>query len=545
MVAMGACADEDANTVPGGGGANGVHRDASDLPAPNSLVLKPPAVTLWPGQEQELRVEARPAGRYLVKFALLGETLDASLDKSEDYTIPDDTIDAGVAVVTLTPPSSSSEVTGFTVRASVGTAVSAETVVTINEGALASLEVTPLYAGKRAVTSWVAAAHKGTDCTELGAGPIEGGDWISEPTAGEAAPLIEKVPVGGVTAVTLRAGFFAGGCTEVSRLIAGETNSVEVTVTDVPIRTEDTELDVMLHGDQDTVTAAWEEAIEGFISEAIDAMVAGSSNDVEALLDAMEEASTVEYDPEAYAAARAAGGWSDTVATVFSEVAADAPAETLMRSHAERWMSSGASALRDHSIEGRLAAPGNRPGEADLTLHQFWGVSQPLGRVAHADYKVSWTADPDDTVSLKATLSWTPTQLLIELAAPHAQAEVESAETAPEALAELIRCNQLGAALASNDTDSSGESGEAFEGCGADCMAQLCETAVAAIWQRAGGAVPSATLLVSSTAEATVNEYALPERFEGTWWGILSAVGGTSIGDEAIIGGEAIGSPLD
>ncbi|HOU93226.1 MAG TPA: hypothetical protein PLU22_19375, partial [Polyangiaceae bacterium] len=69
------------------------------------------ALVMAPGEAREIAVRIVPPGRHRVRFALLGDSLDASLDRTEV-----DTDDDGSAVVGITAPTNATS-TEFRVRA--------------------------------------------------------------------------------------------------------------------------------------------------------------------------------------------------------------------------------------------------------------------------------------------------------------------------------------------------------------------------------------------------------------------------------------------
>ena len=67
----------------------GPGREADPLQQPDSLEFDTVGeVALKPGASTWLRIQAEPPGTYQVRFALLGDTADASLGKSEATTSP-------------------------------------------------------------------------------------------------------------------------------------------------------------------------------------------------------------------------------------------------------------------------------------------------------------------------------------------------------------------------------------------------------------------------------------------------------------------------
>jgi len=500
--------------------ASGSGGSAADSTAPSSLQFEPQSsLTLAPGETRELVVRAVPTGQYVVDFALLGDAENASLDRSQSVTSEN-----GTARVLLTAPTGSRAVTTFTVRASVGPAVRAQVAVSVSEAGFATLQVVPSYGGTRPVDSWVASVRTGTDCASLPSGPLPEADLSAASADAESPPLIEDVPVGGVLAVTMRAGFYASGCADILELIADHDNVVEVPVTDVPLRLDQTELDVVLELDE--TPAEWFELIvEPLAAETAEPLAGETGNDVVALLDAMQASTVDANDNDAFAEARTTQQWDEALAAFWGEAAATRK----LRDAALGWIQAGAEQLPDEMLRGTLSPVGAVAGDASLNLDSFAGVN-----AVHAgfslDNRVSWDADPDDTVLLGATLSWRPSRWMTEAAVDEAVEEVSAAATVPEALAGIVDCEGIATALAG----AADPPDLAYTGCDVVCAQSLCEAALSELWRQVRTAPTAwATLSLTAVGAATVDEDARPESFEGTWLGTVEAGATVSLGGAA------------
>jgi hypothetical protein len=501
----GAAASDASSDASGSGGS------ASDSTAPDSLEFEPRSLlTLAPGETRELFVRAVPSGEYVVDFALLGDAENASLDRSQYLTSTD-----GTATVMLTAPTGARAVTTFTVRASVGPAVRAEMAVSVSEAGFATLRIEPNYGGTRPVDSWVASVRTGTDCASLPSGPLPEADLSAASADGESAPVIDDVPVGGVVAVTLRAGFYASGCADVLELIADHENVIQVPVTDVPLRLDQTELDVALDVQEPPPESDWSAWIGPLAEETAQALAAETDDDVAALLDAMQASTTDADDADAFAEARTAQSWDTQLAVFWG----DDTAERALRDVVVEWMQAGAAELPQEMLFGTLSPAGALPGEAWLSLGRFAGVDAVQAGFS-VDNRVSWNAEPDDTVLLGATLSWRPSRWLTAAALPAAQQDVPRAETVPGALAVAVDCEGLATALA----EATEPLDSVYADCDVTCTARLCEAALDELWLEARTASTAwSTLSLTAVGAASVDEAAHPASFEGTWLGEIES----------------------
>lgn len=518
-VAVGCSGSGDSGTSIAAGGGAGSAGAPGTGQAPDSLAFEPSStLTLVPGESRQLLVRASPPGVYDVKLALLGAFADASLDAGETLTAPD-----GTAQFSLVAPTSA---TTFSIRASVGSAVNTSVVVSVSAGGFATVQVTPAYSGKRPISFWVASVHAGTSCASLPGTPPPDGDLVAHMPAGNVGQ-IPYVPVGPVLAVTLRAGHFAGGCVDVKDGVSGEVNPITVPVIDRPIQLGGTDLDVALGLDAD----GWQASLSGGITPVAQAMLGGASNDIVAILDAMRDATPDPTSAQAFETARVTGAWDDVLANALG---ASTP-PSMLRAAVKKWIGAGIAGLAaPDTFQAHLLATGQSPGSAELDLMHVGGVD-PADAGFPVQNLVSFNADADDTVALGANLSWLPSRLLTALAAKAALAEHPSAASVPDALADTAQCDAVASVLtAQNQT-------EVFPGCDSTCVDALCHAAVKAMWDRARDASgtdwSTATLDISATGAAQVDDVAAPLSFSGTWVGKLTvsqaqlSVGGPAIGN--------------
>lgn len=499
-------------------GCDSAARDSAevgDLPAggaggeanvPDALRFEPVPRSVKARQQVELRVVATPASGYAVRFSLPSDEIaprDAVLNRTSATTGED-----GAATVVLTAPTSPGRVI---VRAHVER-VRAEVELDVIGAETGSVRVKPLNAGRRQPKSWVASAHAGITCAELSGTPPPDGEWLAR-SAVDTAPELMGLPFDTSLAITLRSAFYAGGCTSLERLspaLPGETPVVQVTVLDRPLDLEHSPLTLSL------LPQPPDAGFRGLLADAaarIDAALLGSSDDdADALLDAMR-AQLFGAERDALDAARSGELWDALVRESWD-------GSQRLRGSVQSWLGAGKQVLSggETALSGEL-----RPidaGSAELWLSAFAGIDAgQAGFVRPA--LVSWSAEADDRVVMSAQLFISSSRLATALALPAALEQFPDATSGESALALALGCGELGAALASAGADSV----EAYAGCGAECMAALCERAAQALWQRARDATslsPVAFGLTGSALVKNVGDEAQIAGMEGTWLGQLS-----------------------
>ena len=480
----------------GGGGSGGTGGSAS---GPSSLTFEPSTtLALAPGEKRKLGVKASPPGKYPVRFALLGDADDAALDTSETSTDA-----AGSAHVALFAPSSAR---AFSVRASSGDKVAASVAVSVSASGFGALQVVPAYAGKRTVSHWVASVRTGVTCAELTGSLLEDGDLKASAPFG-SVPQVDFVPVGPTLAVTLRGAEAMVGCEELAELTAGEVQTIEVPVVDIPIQLGDAKLDVTLG--LDGAKGKWNDLL------GVDSMLLAFSpatNDASALLDAMQ----AQAGDAGFQAARKTGGWDAALVNVLG-------GQNALRTKLSPWLGQGAEAFASPDvIRGRLTRAVGSDASAWFQLDSVGGAN-PSEAGAAEKYLASWQPQPDDTVALGVDLQFLPSELVALLAVAPAKATVAGASSVPAALAELASCKSVAQALVAAGTGS----GQAYPGCDASCAQKLCLSGLELQWSWARGAstqpaAPTALLAVAATAEATVDDHAQPSALSGSWVGTFS-----------------------
>jgi hypothetical protein len=462
-----------------------------------ALHLKPSAVA-------DIVAHSRPAAAHGVRFALLGAPLDAVLSLTESST---DAV-TGDAHVRLVAPSTP---TTFRVQATATGAMPAFIDLAVPKTGMALLGVQPSYAGERVVPSpvYVASAWEGTTCADLpGSPPDEDGPLVASDAK---FPVPLQVPTDTKLAVTLRASRFAWGCTTVNAATEGAQNEVEVVMTNVPMKLDESVVDFTLGLD---TTEDFDAGLAEPEQAMFAAMLGGADDDVAALLDAMGSASSD------FADVRESLGWDDVVREALG-----ASAATAVRAPLARWI---ASALdQEHVASGLTGSLRGMPdGSPSVTLSSVFGVAPSRAGFTPSD-TASWEASADDRVVIGMSMSVLPATFLLGAARGPALDEVSGAKSISAALAAVVSCADVAAALVAH-----GESkNDSTKGCAADCTEQLCVNGVRALVDAATASDDGPTTLdIALTGSARVGEDAQLTGFGGgdcTWLGHWSLPEGT------------------
>ncbi len=470
-------------------------------------------------------VQARPAGVYRVQFALPtsnGDPLDAVLDRAEAQTDEN-----GFAEVELTAPSSP---TKFELRANVGSVVALHS-LTLEDGGVATVQVEPRrlnLSALRDITTWIASAHTNKTCAELSGIPVEDGPIVA-PVAGKTdAPVIPSVPARTQLAIALRSGHFIGGCTTVESLPPGPLTSPQVVVVSLLNRPIDLSTSALtLSFGLDSASAGWSTPLTQAAQSVRDALLGTSADDVDALLDAMREASG--DSRQLFENTRKAEVWDDLLRARWGQ----ASASTRLRDLVGTWLTAGRArfASAEPTFRGALAplAQSTTKDEsaARLELQSVAGVSAT--RAGFADSaQVSWSASPDDNVALGTDLYFVRSRLATALAEAVALETYEDAADGAGALADALECAALAGELSAAGVDNA----LAYGACDAGCLEALCRSAVGTLWSRGGDAegLSPTRLTLTATGKAYVGDGAEVAGLTGSWIGELGKDGTTTGG---------------
>lgn len=459
------------------------------------------SLTLTPGATHSVGVSITPPASHTVRLSLVGDSRDAFLDAGGVTTDA-----AGEARFSLTAPSSPAT---FQVRATAG-AASAELPVSVAED-FTTVAVWPLYSGTRPVESWTATVSLDDEC---GAGEdtvFEDGPLFSE--ASNELPRIRNVPVGPRLRVTVRAGHFAGGCTD-SRASFGSPleHHVFVAVHDRPLQLAGASLRVKLGLDSgDGWAAAWSDVIDDMVNRFV-----ARKSDSAALLDAMY-AACPPPSAASFVIVRGKAAWDSKLSKEFDSLLGVGTLTHRLRS----FLTAGVGADGSTSLEGSLVSGGSSAGKATLSFSSIGGVPAERATLPRS-LEVTWTSGTGDRVLFGGAATFQASSLAAELGEAVARKEVPTASTFAGALAESLSCADVARVLVgSTGTDF------AYAGCGQACVAELCATALGAMWARARETTEAKSKLELSASGAVraLSDTATPLGFEGTWIG-TTTVGG-------------------
>ena len=515
-----------AGIVTGSGGSGG---SSSEAPTLRFVVDHPSEIqTLFPEEIREFQVEATPPDIYRVRFSLVPvegmPPHDASLDRTDAQTDQ-----SGLVSVTVRAPS---VVTQFTLQAAIGSMSATSLTIDVQTQGEAELQVVPEYNGQRPIREWVANAYMNITCSELSQKqPIDRGlpsdSTLFSATSVYGIPPRLTVSVAPYMAVTARAGHYAFGCANFDQPLINELNTVRVPVANQPILLAGVDVDLTLGIDE--TTNDWIERLETAASEVLAAFTAGTENDLVLLLDTMRDRLDDAGEREAFQNARESQAWEIEILPSLSSMDG-----LLLRNELSVWIESGLEALSsERAFVGRVMAPKTADEGARLSLLEVGGAdAERAGFVPIVD--ATWTADPNDTIALGATLRWSPAALVTGLAESQAALTYSDIDSLSQALAQLISCEALGDVLVSDV-----ESNVVFSDCDATCMSELCESALIELADRARGASETQhQLQLSAAGAALVDDEARLVSFEGSWRGTFPdgesfAVGGAALGSES------------
>jgi hypothetical protein len=518
---------EGSNAAAGSGGAGGAPVEAPTL---RFFLDEDPEASieeqaLIPEENRLIGVQVTPPDVYRVRFSIVpldsAPPHDGSLDRTDAMTDPE----TGTAHVQLHAPSI---VTQFKLQASIGMLTTAELQINIQSQGWAELQVLPEYTGHREVTEWVASAYLKVRCdelaqvTELEHGLPADAQYTTKSVFG--IPPRFDVPVQPYMAITMRAGHYLFGCSNIDQPPINELKNVTVSLANIPIQLDDVSLDLDL-GVQET-TDEWLDHLQTAADDVLSAFVADSENDLGLVLATMASLLESEADRAAFEAAWANENWE--MRALSSLASMDG---LLLRNELASWLGAGSTALSTQAtFVGRMRSPSVADGTAVLTLTSVAGVDAERAGF-ETRVPTSWSADPDDTIALGATLHWSPSALVSALAERAATSEYSEAQNLSDAFAALIDCEALAEAL-TDDTRAPSVVGD----CDVACAQDLCSEALVELEKRAWDASDEEQeLQLSATGAARVDDEARAVSFSGSWRGTFpmgesSAVGGTISG---------------
>ncbi len=468
----------------------------------NALTLKFEGVPIRvaPRTDAQITVRVDPPGAYAVRFSLLDATAGAALNRNQVVSGPD-----GRASVILTTPNSP---TRFDLRAQVDS-FTVTTTVSVEAGALTTLNVQPTYSGKRTISGWTASAYPNTTCSMF-QGPFDDGPYLVRSADGGALRLAD-VPAAAPLAVVVRSGGMAQGCSTVDSPTPNGETSVSVSATDVPIDLGATVLDLVFGVSPDD--AAWKSELQAGAALVQASMRGPRDDEIASLLDAMA-ALLANSERTEFTQARLDAGWDQTLAAALGR-----NGTTRMADAINRWLRDGQGAmLSPRAIQARISA---NPSSSALPLVVIQRMaSAPAATVGVTASGTSFSVDPNDTLAFSAALSWPAASLACAVMSSAAAAETGSSDLGI-ALSRTLSCSVLGAQLGTSSVEAAVEWSKT---CDAACSATLCKSALTSMFQQACGASRKelSTLSVLATGSADVGASAQAISLDGSWVGRLA-----------------------
>jgi hypothetical protein len=459
-----------------------------------------------PKQVVELIATATPAVERSLRFALLGDSLDASLDQSEVVT---DSA-TGSAAVLLSAPSMPAS---FAVRVTTTGADPFVLPVAVPMTGVATLDVWASYDGERSLmTEHMASAWENKTCADLeGAPPDDGQVAASSPYF----PVELEVRTGVPLAVILRAARFTWGCATVDAAQEGARIAIEVPLTDVPIKLDQSDVRLTLAVDPATPLT---ETLDTVSADVLAALDGGASDDSAALLDAMQ--GTLDDDAP-FQAARKAGQWDDYLRSTLPDGGAS------LRTALGGWLTDGVHGLNfGELVVGQLKGASGSAAP-HFTVESVLGLSPDLSSFELAG-KPTWSAEPDDSVLVGLQLRFDPVGLVLGAATAPALAAETHAGGVGEALADSF-CDTVATVLVARGEAAK----QSLIGCDLACTVELCGAGMAALLDAASApAKEPATLEIAVTGSGGVGDDANLTSLSGSWIGKLAVPDPTASGSD-------------
>ncbi|MBN1610256.1 MAG: hypothetical protein JW940_26750, partial [Polyangiaceae bacterium] len=261
---------------------------------------------------------------------------------------------------------------------------------------------------------------------------------------------------------------------------------------------------------------AWVDAMNVAVEPGVLALRDSARSDIEAFIDALQEAVAPELGL-ALSEARAKGGWDSTLSTALGLVGDPLSDKT------RTWLTAAAEATASQKLFSAVLTVGD-PNEdpAELSLVSVAGLDPSVAGFARTQ-AASLTADPGDALLFGSLLYWLPSQFLAELAA-QMLAQQSPGLTPALALAEELDCPKAAAYLSSDKTFKAA-------GCDESCAEGLCQAAMDRLWTRVrnNSAATShfAQLEFSATNTVDFDDEARPRGIAGTWVGTVTQTDNT------------------
>ncbi|HMA92248.1 MAG TPA: hypothetical protein VKP30_06155, partial [Polyangiaceae bacterium] len=469
---------------------------SKDNAGATTVAFEPTSYTLPVLSQAKLTVRVTPPSDRLVTFALVGETLDASLEFEQVA------VDAsGIASVNL---STASEPTTFSVRASLDRSLVAEAIVKVERNLTSSVQISTKYGGRRKVENYSIALYPGKDCTSSGLDDVaQTHISFSSPTMPTSIP---NVPLSKSLAVVVDGDEVVHGCVTARPSSAVAALMVEVPIEDLPMNLTGVVLNVALT--QTEGAAKLNERLSSAIPDYVDLFVPGQ-NDVQQLLYSMESVATGSLKQE-FTALRSASSWDQVASETYGEAGRD-----VLRSALRGWLTNGLQALTPQPIVASLSLGSDATATPKLYPLVLSGFDAASLNMKSTDLAVDIAAN--DQLNWSGKLSVSKTDYLGAVALKAAR--VEDPETASIAgqLAKRVDCETFATLLEEKSVWQQSNA----RTCAQSCLATLCRSALEALARTAteSTSLGAFELLINASGTANVDTHARPTTVSGSWVG--------------------------
>ncbi len=492
---------------------SGLTADSSGGTVPTSTVIPDAAQTLTFEatpltvsvlSQSTVNVRVWPASAQTVTFALVGNSLDASLEVAQ---VSSDA--SGLASVTLTAPSS---ITTFTIRASIDHSTVTEATVRVVAAATGALNVSAKYSGTRQVSTYSIRVFPNEDCASADLNAS-----ASKPLSLTTSTLpiaVDGIPLGTPLAVIIDGDqTTVHGCAALRGVTSSTPLAVEVPLEDLALNPSGQSLEVAMT----TVDGllALQDSLRESIPTLVGTLVLGN-HDLTDLLQTMETTAPGSLQQE-FGSLRSASNWDSLVVSAYGSVGGI----DLLRRQFREWLSQGIALLsRQPTFEIQLTLGPKDYKTPQLTPLRIAGLDAAT-RLSMQSSDLALSIEAGDRLNWSSTLSFNKATLIGALTYNAASAEYSEGSSIPDQLGMKLDCDTFGATLDQNSVWSNANS----RVCTAACLATLCRSALSAMYQRAIAAafgVPTTPLFISASGKVVVDAQGQPVATDGTWIGFWS-----------------------
>jgi hypothetical protein len=504
-----ACSSSSASDASSSGGSAAASAGAAGAPASDSsatLAFESASLKVSTLDKATILARVEPARGQTVTFALLGDSLDASLDSAK---VPSDS-STGLAVAVLTAPSRAAS---FSIRASLDPSVTSEIPVTVEQAFSGSLDVQVKYSGRRRVEKYAVVVYPDKDCSSGDLNVTTAGA-IPAPATASLPVHVAGIPLSMPMAVVVNGDSVVHGCAVTRGGNDGSPLAIEVPLEDLAINLWGTTLDVALTSDEGA--AAFKSRVDASIPAVVDALVE-NDDDLVDLLATMESVAPGSLQQE-FASLRTDSQWDAVVGSYDTT-----DGSVLLRRQLRTWLTQGRDLLGIGPLfEATLSLQPRDYSSPTFTLTKMAGLDAK-SRLLVQDSTFGLDTAANDQINWSSSLSWSHSNMLDMLAFAAASAELPGLADVPAQLAQKLSCIAFAGFLDQRATWTNAST----RVCSRDCLATLCQTAIATMYQRARASVVGTgaqlTLFISASGTIAVDSNARPLASTGTWLGAISA----------------------